>query len=140
VATIRFPFPDLNFRATADLIPKAHSVAAANCEAAVAFDVPALQRAGLRRFTDRSRAYMISLAQERLIFDPFIFLKKEIFTKSDGLSQLELGLPISFQFAIIACCCAARSICLAQPKPSLRCENYTACPVLSAVPLCAVRT
>jgi hypothetical protein len=35
--------------------------------------------------------------------DRLIFLTKQILIKSDNLSQLEFGPPISFQFAFIAC-------------------------------------
>ena len=48
---------------------------------------------------------MVGLAaQERLILKRLIFLTKQVLIKSDELSQLEFGPPMSFQFAFIACC------------------------------------
>jgi hypothetical protein len=52
---------------------------------------------------------MIGLAaQERLSLNRLFFLTKQALIKSDDLSQLEFGPPMSFQFAFIACCRAVR--------------------------------
>jgi hypothetical protein len=66
---------------------------------------PALQRQQAYDHLQVVQESMIGLAaQEGLILNCLIFLTKQALIKSDDLSQLEFGPPISFQFAFIACC------------------------------------
>jgi hypothetical protein len=80
------------------------SAAAANCEAASAFAVAQRRQQAYDHLQVVQESMVGLAARERLILNRLIFLTKQVLIKSDDLSQLEFGPPMSFQFAFIACC------------------------------------
>ena len=69
------------------------------------FRRPALQRKQAYDHLQVVQQSMIGLAaQKLLILNQLVFLTKQALIKSDGLSQLEFGASIFFQFAFITCC------------------------------------